>query len=330
MSLPITNLLPPPSPPQTPPAVTPPRHLLGIPEELQEKIWRLTLPNFRMHRVVIEVQSSYDEWCEPEPQDRPGLDGLEPLYPERPIYRWRQTIESPQRPVGLSVCRDSRRIMLSFFREFPRRCIRHRIQDDEGQNRFLDIDAAEGNSTAGLCNPQTDILFVDGASAMFPLNLRDLPVIGVSVQVEGVGGVGPSLACDHLARIVAPHYTPRLSHINAVFAWRHNQRFSHRHCDVTVPVGRPVAWTGSAGRLERELIRNWQFLHYGHENDRITTGERFQDRDVTRLDDNDTNSHTTLVLSTIPMSCDCPSIVEVLTKFAASLADEGMARLHPR
>lgn len=100
-----------------------------------------------MHRVAIEIQSSYDGWCEPEPQDRPGLDGLEPLYPERPIYRWRQTIESPQQPVGLSVCRDSRRIMRSFFREFPKRCIRQLVQNDGGENRFIDINASQDNSS---------------------------------------------------------------------------------------------------------------------------------------------------------------------------------------
>ncbi|KAF5637184.1 hypothetical protein F52700_4921 [Fusarium sp. NRRL 52700] len=328
MSYPI--LLPPPFPPQTPPAVTPPCRLLSLPEELQAKIWRLTLPSFRVHRVVIEIQSSYDEWCEPEPEDRPGLEGLEPLYPERPIYRWRQTIESPQRPAGLGVCKDSRRIMLLFFREFPRRCIRHLVQDDEGQNRFLDIDASEGHLNVGLCNPETDILFVDGSSAMFPLNLHNIPLIGVSVHVERVGGVGPSLACDHLARIVAPHYTPRLSYINAVYAWQVTPPARHKYCDVTVPVGRPVTWTGSGGRLETELIRNWQFLHYGHDNGRITTGEHFTDQDVTRLDEKDTNSHTTLVLSTIPMSCDCPRITYAMTKWAAILTEDQMAQLHPR
>ncbi|KAF5715707.1 hypothetical protein FMUND_6716 [Fusarium mundagurra] len=91
MSLPIASVLPP-SPPQTPPEITPPRHLLGLPEELQEKIRRFNLPNFRIYRVAIEIQSSYNEWCEPEPEDRPGLHGLEPLYPERPIYRWRQSM----------------------------------------------------------------------------------------------------------------------------------------------------------------------------------------------------------------------------------------------
>ncbi|RKL26951.1 hypothetical protein BFJ72_g13473 [Fusarium proliferatum] len=330
MSLPITNVLTPPSPPRTPPTGTPPRHLLDIPEELQEKIWRLTLPEFRMHRVFIEIQSSYDEWCEPEPEDRPGLEGLEPLYPERPIYRWRQTIESPRRPVGLSVCRDSRRIMLSFFRAFPRRCIRQLVQNDGGQNHFLDIDASEGDSDVGLCNPETDMLFVDGGSAMFPLNLRDLPVIGVSVQVEGVGGVGPSLACDHLSRIIAPHYTPRLSYINAVFAWRKCMRLSHQHCDLTVPVGRPVAWTGSAGRLEAQLIQNWEFLYHGNDDTRINTGARFHDQDVTRLGENDTDTNTMLVLSTIPMSCECPNMVEVMTKWAATVTEEQMAQYHPK
>ncbi|SCV57825.1 uncharacterized protein FFB14_15346 [Fusarium fujikuroi] len=305
MSLPITNLLTLPSPPQTPLAIAPPRQLLGIPEDLQEKIWRLTLPEFRMHRVFIEIQSSYDEWCEPEPGDRPGLEGLEPLYPERPIYRWRQTIESPQRPVGLNVCRDSRRIMLSFFRERPRRCIRQLVQNDEGQNRFLDIDASEGNSNVGLCNPETDMLFVDGSSAMFPLNLRALPVIGVSVQVEGVGGIGPSLACDHLSPIVAPHYTP-------------------------LPVGRPVAWTGSAGRLEAQLIQNWEFLYHGHEDTRITTAEEIHDQDVTTLDENDADSNTMLVSSTIPMSCECPKMVEIMTRWAAAVAEEQMAECHPK
>ncbi|KAF5577930.1 hypothetical protein FPCIR_11837 [Fusarium pseudocircinatum] len=303
MSLAITSSLPPPSPPQTPPAVTPPRHLLSLPEELQAKIWRLTLPIFRAHRVVIEIQSSYDGWCEPEPEDRPGLESLEPMYPERPIYRWRQTIKSPQRPAGLDMCRDSWRIMRSFFREFPRRCIRHLVQDDEGQNRFLDIDTSEGNLNVGLCNPEIDILFVDGGSAMFPLNLRNIPVMGVSVQVERVGGVGPSLTCDHLAQIVAPHYTPCLSHINAV----------------------PVAWTGIAGRLETELIHNWQFLHYGRDDGRVTTGEQFENQDVMRFDESDINSHTTLVLSTIPMSCDCPRIIEAMTEWAAILTADEMA-----
>ncbi|KAF4440772.1 hypothetical protein FACUT_3200 [Fusarium acutatum] len=149
-----------------------------------------------MHRVVIKIQSSYDEWCEPEPEDRLGLDGLELLF------------------------------MLSFCLEFPRRCIRQLVRDDEGQNRFLDIDASVGNLTTGLCNPATDMLFIDGTSAMFPFNLRDIPVIGISVQVERVGGVGPSLACEHLARIVAPHYTAYLSQINAVYAWRMNPRAS--------------------------------------------------------------------------------------------------------
>ncbi|KAF5580829.1 uncharacterized protein FSUBG_13294 [Fusarium subglutinans] len=273
----LANLLPPPSPPQTPPAVSPPRHLLRLPEELQEKIWRLTLPDFRVHRVIIKIQSSYDEWCEPEPEDWPGLEGLETLYLERPIYRWRQIIESPRRPAGLGVCRDIRRIILSFFREFPRRRIRHLVQNDEGQNRFLDIDALEGDLNVGLCNPETDMLFIDGSSAMFPLNLRNIPVMGVSVQVEKVGGVGPSLACDHLARIVAPHYTPRLLHITAVYAWRMNPHARHVYCDVM------------------------QFPHYGRDDGRITIGEHFEDKEVTRLDENDMSSHTTLVLSTMPM-----------------------------
>ncbi|KAF5976825.1 hypothetical protein FBULB1_6779 [Fusarium bulbicola] len=299
-------------------------------QELQEKTWRLTLRYFRAHRVIIKIQSSYDEWCEPGPEDRPGLEGLETLCPERPIYRWRQTIESPQRPAGLGVCRDIRRIILSFFREFPRRRIRQLVQNDEGQNRFLDIDALEGDLNVGLCNPETDMLFIDGSSAMFPLNLCNIPVMGVSVQVEKVGGVGPSLACDHLARIVAPHCTPYLSHINAMFAWRMNARARHVHCDVTVPVGRPVAWTGSAGRLEIELIYDWQFLRYGLEDGCITTGEHFEDQDVTKLDKNDMISHITLVLSTIPMSCDCPRIVEAMTKWAAILTEDKMAQLHPR
>ncbi|CVL13823.1 uncharacterized protein FPRN_15035 [Fusarium proliferatum] len=228
-------------PPQTRPAVTPPRYLLGIPEELQEKLWRLTLPDFRMHRVAIEIQSSYDERCEPEPQDRPDLGGLEPLYPERPIYRWRQTIESPQQPVSLSVCRDSRRIMHSFFREFSKRCIRQLVQNDGGENRFIDINASQDNSSMVCAIRKKDMIFVQGTSAMFPLNLRDIPVIGVSVHVERVGGVGPSLACDHLSRIVAPHYTPRLSHTNVVFAWRKCMRISHQHCDLTVPVRKASA-----------------------------------------------------------------------------------------
>ncbi|PNP78566.1 hypothetical protein FNYG_08114 [Fusarium nygamai] len=142
-------------PPATPPAVTPPRHLLNITEELQEKIWRLALSEFTINRAVIEIQSSYDEWRKPEPEDPPGLNGLEPLYQERLIYAWRQTIRSPRRPVGLDVCRDSRRIMLSFFREFPRRCIRQLVQNDEGQDRFLDIDPSEGNLNIDLCNPDT-------------------------------------------------------------------------------------------------------------------------------------------------------------------------------
>ncbi|KAF5684396.1 hypothetical protein FDENT_6745 [Fusarium denticulatum] len=330
MSLPITSLPSPLSPLQTPPAVTPPCHLLSLPEELQAKIWCLTLPIFRAYRVVIEMQSSYDEWCENEPKDRPGLEGLEPLHPERPIYRWRQTIKSPQRPAGLGACRNSRRIMRSFFREFPRRCIRHLVRNDEGQNRFLDIDASEGNLNVGLCDPETDILFVDGSSAMFPLNLRNIPVMGVSVQVERVGGVGPSLACDHLARIVVPHYTPRLSHINAVYAWRMNSHARHVHCNVTVPVGRPVAWTGSAVRLETELVDNWQFFHYGRDDGRVTTGEKFENQDVMRLDESDINSHNTLVLSTIPMSCDCSRIIEAMTEWAAILTADEMAQLHPR
>lgn len=172
------------------------------------------------------------------------------------------------------------------------------------------------------------MIFVQGTSAMFPLNLRDIPVIGVSVHVERVGGVGPSLACDHLSWIVAPHYTPRLSHINVVFAWLKCMRISHQHCDLTVPVGRAVAWTGSAGRLETQLIQNWEFLYHGHDDTRIITREQFHDHNVTRLDENDADSKTMLVLSTIPMSCECPKMVEVMTKWAATVTEEQMSQYH--
>jgi hypothetical protein len=332
MSSPPPLLLPPLSPVPTPPSPTPPCHLLKLPEELQQKIWRLSLPDFTIHHVVIEILSGYNRWCKADPGDWPGLNALDPMYDKRPCHRWRQVIKSPRRPAGLDVCKDSRRIMLPWFREFPRRCIRQLVQNNEGEDYFLDIDdPSRGSLSLGLCNPLTDFLYVKGELAMFPLNLRDVPVLGVSVQLAKNGSVGYGLACNLLARVVSPHYSPRLSYINVVFTWRYNELVGeHRLCDITVPVGRPVVWTGNAGHVEALPIYNWQFVHYGQDDNRIATGGQFHEEDLMALPQHDTGSHTMLVLSTMPMSCKCSGMVEAMTTLAASLTDEEMAQFHPK
>ncbi|KAF4438790.1 hypothetical protein F53441_12710 [Fusarium austroafricanum] len=310
-----------------------PCYFIKLPEEMQQNIWRFTLPAFTIHYVVIEIKDSNNQWCKAHPDDRPALYDFWPIHKGRSIYRWRQLIKSPRRPAGLDVCKASRRIMLPWFREFRRSCIRQVLQSDEGEDYVLDSDdPSRGSPVLGLCNPLTDLLYVNGEIAMFPLNLREFPILNVSVQLpeEGNGSLGHSLDCSYLTRCVLPHYSPRLSYIHAVLSWCNGDLASEHHqCNWTIPVGKPVAWTRNDGRAKAMAIRNWGSIYYGPGNHRIALEGQFSGEDVTILPDSDTKTHTMLVLATMPMSCKCPGMVEAMTIRAASLTDKERATIHP-